>query len=153
MLRRTIFRHLYFQVLAAILLGALVGYFYPKFGLQLKPLGDGFIKLIRMVVAPIIFTTVVLGIAGMSSLKRAGRSEPACRLWIGTDFECVNEDHWHDRPSGAYRCLRRDRFYHRAVRARKSRIARKTHGLCLHHLPLVHLCAARIAHAVDRSRA
>jgi len=73
MLRRTIFRHLYFQVLAAILLGALVGYFYPKFGLQLKPLGDGFIKLIRMVVAPIIFTTVVLGIAGMSSLKRVGR--------------------------------------------------------------------------------
>ena len=73
MIRKTIFRHLYFQVLLAIVLGALVGYFYPAFGKQLKPLGDGFIKLIRMVVAPIIFTTVVLGIAGMSDLKRVGR--------------------------------------------------------------------------------
>src|SRR5438093_3558724 len=73
MIRKSIFRHLYFQVLLAILLGAAVGYFYPAFGMKLKPLGDGFIKLIRMVVAPIIFTTVVLGIAGMSSLKRVGR--------------------------------------------------------------------------------
>src|SRR6476659_4204437 len=73
MIHKSIFRHLYFQVLIAIVLGAVVGYFYPKFGLQLKPLGDGFIKLIRMVVAPIIFTTVVLGIAGISDLKRVGR--------------------------------------------------------------------------------
>jgi aerobic C4-dicarboxylate transport protein len=73
MIRKTIFRHLYFQVLIAIVLGALVGYFFPSFGRELRPLGDGFIKLIRMVVAPIIFTTVVLGIAGMSDLKRVGR--------------------------------------------------------------------------------
>src|SRR5881296_3718857 len=73
MIRKSIFRHLYFQVLVAIVLGAIVGYFYPAFGIKLKPLGDGFIKLIRMVVAPIIFTTVVLGIAGMSDLKRVGR--------------------------------------------------------------------------------
>ncbi len=73
MLRKSIFRHLYFQVLLAILLGALGGYFFPKFGVELKPLGDGFIKLIRMVVAPIIFTTVVIGIAGMESFKRVGR--------------------------------------------------------------------------------
>jgi aerobic C4-dicarboxylate transport protein len=73
MMRKTIFRHLYFQVLLAIVLGAIVGYYFPAFGQKLKPLGDGFIKLIRMVVAPIIFTTVVLGIAGMSDLKRVGR--------------------------------------------------------------------------------
>jgi aerobic C4-dicarboxylate transport protein len=73
MIRTTIFRHLYFQVLLAIVLGAIVGYYFPAFGIQLRPLGDGFIKLIRMVVAPIIFTTVVLGIAGMTDLKRVGR--------------------------------------------------------------------------------
>jgi aerobic C4-dicarboxylate transport protein len=73
MIRKSIFRHLYAQVLVAILLGAIIGYFYPGFGVKLKPLGDGFIKLIRMVVAPIIFTTVVLGIAGISDLKRVGR--------------------------------------------------------------------------------
>ena len=73
MIRKSIFRHLYLQVLVAILLGAAIGYFFPAFGVKLKPLGDGFIKLIRMVVAPIIFTTVVLGIAGMTDLKRVGR--------------------------------------------------------------------------------
>jgi aerobic C4-dicarboxylate transport protein len=73
MIRKSIFRHLYLQVLVAIVMGACVGYFHPRFGIQLKPVGDGFLKLIRMVVAPIIFTTVVLGIAGMSDLKRVGR--------------------------------------------------------------------------------
>src|SRR6185436_9744747 len=73
MLHKSIFRHLYFQVLLAIVLGAGLGYLFPAFGVKLKPLGDAFIKLIRMVVAPIIFTTVVLGIAGMSDLKRVGR--------------------------------------------------------------------------------
>lgn len=71
--RKSIFRHLYVQVLIAIVAGACVGYFYPAFAVKLKPLGDAFIKLIRMVVAPIIFTTVVLGIAGISDLKRVGR--------------------------------------------------------------------------------
>ncbi len=70
---RAIFRHLYFQVLIAILFGAYVGYCYPAFAIKLSPLADAFIKLIRMVVAPIIFTTVVLGIAGFSDLKRVGR--------------------------------------------------------------------------------
>ncbi len=68
-----LFRHLYAWVLVAIVLGALLGTFYPDTGVHLKPLGDGFIKLIRMVVAPIIFTTVVIGIAGMGSVKRVGR--------------------------------------------------------------------------------
>jgi aerobic C4-dicarboxylate transport protein len=73
MIRKSIFRHLYFQVLVAIVLGVTVGYFFPAFGVKLKPLADAFIKLIRMVVAPIIFTTVVLGIAGITDLKRVGR--------------------------------------------------------------------------------
>ncbi len=73
MIRKTIFRHLYFQVLAAITIGACLGFFYPEVGVQLKPLGELFIRLIRMVVAPIIFTTVVVGIAGTGSLKKVGR--------------------------------------------------------------------------------
>jgi aerobic C4-dicarboxylate transport protein len=73
MIRKSIFRHLYFQVVLAIFSGAVVGYLWPDFAVSLKPLGDGFIKLIRMVVAPIIFTTVVLGIAGITDLKRVGR--------------------------------------------------------------------------------
>lgn len=73
MIRKSIFRHLYFQVLLAIVIGASIGSLYPEFAVKLKPLGDAFIKLIRMVVAPIIFTTVVLGIAGISDLKRVGR--------------------------------------------------------------------------------
>ena len=63
-------RKLYIQVIIAIVAGALVGYFYPKLGASLKPLGDVFIKGSKMVVAPIIFTTVVCGIAKMGNLKR-----------------------------------------------------------------------------------
>ncbi len=73
MIRNSIFRHLYLQVLLAIILGGCVGHFFPDFGLTLKPLADGFIKLIRMMVTPIIFTTVVLGIAGMRDLNSVGR--------------------------------------------------------------------------------
>jgi len=64
---------LYLQVLAAIILGGIVGYVNRDWGIALQPLGDGFIKLIKMLIAPIIFTTVVLGIAGMGDLKRIGR--------------------------------------------------------------------------------
>jgi aerobic C4-dicarboxylate transport protein len=72
-MRHRVFRHLYTWVLLAIILGALLGYYVPEAGIHLKPLGDGFIKLIRMVVTPIIFTTVVIGIAGMQSFQRVGR--------------------------------------------------------------------------------
>ncbi len=68
-----ILKHLYVQVLIAIVAGMLVGYFNPGLGVQLKPLGDGFIKLIKMLIAPIIFATVVSGIAGMGDLKKLGR--------------------------------------------------------------------------------
>ena len=70
---RRIYRHLYFQVLTAIAIGVLLGYFYPETGAEMKPLGDGFIKLIKMVIAPIIFCTVVTGIAGMEDMKKVGR--------------------------------------------------------------------------------
>jgi aerobic C4-dicarboxylate transport protein len=66
-------KSLYFQVIIAILLGIVLGYFYPSFAVELKPLGDGFIKLIKMMIAPIIFCTIVTGIAGMQDTKKVGR--------------------------------------------------------------------------------
>ena len=67
------YRQLYFQVVAAILLGVTVGHFWPEIGASLKPLGDGFDKLVKMIIAPVIFLTVTTGIAGMSDLKKVGR--------------------------------------------------------------------------------
>src|SRR6478735_7657808 len=66
-------RHLYFWVLLAILLGGTIGYLSPETGIALKPLGDGFIALVKMLISPIIFCTVVLGIAGAGSMKKVGR--------------------------------------------------------------------------------
>jgi aerobic C4-dicarboxylate transport protein len=70
---KRIYKNLYFQVLTAIVLGALLGHFYPETGADMKPLGDGFIKLIKMIIAPIIFCTVATGIAGMEDMKKVGR--------------------------------------------------------------------------------
>jgi aerobic C4-dicarboxylate transport protein len=64
---------LYLQVIIAIVIGVFLGHFYPKAGIALKPLGDGFIALIRMMIAPVIFCTVVHGIASMRDLKKVGR--------------------------------------------------------------------------------
>ncbi|OLN29365.1 dicarboxylate/amino acid:cation symporter [Desulfosporosinus metallidurans] len=64
---------LYFRVLFAIVIGIFLGYFYPGLGTKMKPLGDGFIQLIKMLIAPIIFTTVVVGIASMGDMKKVGR--------------------------------------------------------------------------------
>ena len=64
---------LYIQVLIAIALGILLGYFFPNVAIPMKPLGDGFIALIKMMIAPVIFCTVVHGIASMSDLKKIGR--------------------------------------------------------------------------------
>ena len=66
-------KSLYVQVLIAILIGVALGYYYPSFGIQLKPLGDGFIRLIKMMIAPIIFCTIVTGIANMQDTKKVGR--------------------------------------------------------------------------------
>lgn len=70
---RRLTRHLYFWVLVAILLGGTIGYFEPQLGVNLKPLGDGFIALIKMLISPVIFCTVVLGIAGAGDMKKVGR--------------------------------------------------------------------------------
>ena len=67
------YRHLYVQVLAAIAAGVLLGHFYPQTGEAMKPIGDGFIKLVKMIIAPVIFLTIVTGIAGMRDLASVGR--------------------------------------------------------------------------------
>lgn len=68
-----LYRQLYVQVLVAIAAGILLGHFYPDVGASLKPLGDAFIRLVKMIIAPVIFLTVATGIAGMSDLKKVGR--------------------------------------------------------------------------------
>ena len=71
--RKSITSHLYFWVLIAIFAGVLLGHFNPGFAVKLKPLGDGFIALVKMMIGPIIFCTVVLGIAGAGDMKKVGR--------------------------------------------------------------------------------
>ncbi len=65
--------HLYFWVLVAIVIGGTLGYFEPEFAVKLKPLGDAFIALVKMLISPVIFCTVVLGIAGAGDMKKVGR--------------------------------------------------------------------------------
>lgn len=70
---RKLWQHLYFQVIVAIIAGIALGHFYPDVGTDMKPLGDAFIKLVKMIIAPVIFLTVVSGIAGMRDLGKVGR--------------------------------------------------------------------------------
>src|SRR6187399_1874743 len=79
-------KSLYLQVLVAITIGILLGYFAPQTGEAMKPLGDGFIKLIKMIIAPIIFCTVVVGIAGMEDMKKVGKTGGYALLY----FEIVS---------------------------------------------------------------
>ena len=72
--RTSIIRSLYAQVLVAVVAGALLGAFYPATGEAMKPFGDGFIKLVKMMIGPIIFCTVVLGISGMENMKKVGKT-------------------------------------------------------------------------------
>lgn len=72
-MRSTLFRSLYFQVVVALVAGVAVGHFYPAIATDLKPLGDVFINGIKMVITPVIFCTIVSGIAGMENLKKVGR--------------------------------------------------------------------------------
>ncbi len=81
-----IFRSLYVQVLTAIAIGVLLGFLFPEMGKEMKPFGDGFIKLIKMMIAPIIFCTVVLGIAGMEDMKKVGKTGGFALLY----FEVVS---------------------------------------------------------------
>ncbi|AKJ98521.1 MULTISPECIES: dicarboxylate/amino acid:cation symporter [Pseudomonas] len=84
--RQPLYKSLYFQVIVAIAIGILLGHFYPQTGVALKPFGDGFIKLIKMVIAPIIFCTVVSGIAGMQNMKSVGKTGGYALLY----FEIVS---------------------------------------------------------------
>ena len=86
MQKKPLYRSLYFQVVVAIVVGALLGHFYPEIGKEMKPLGDGFIKLIKMLIAPIIFCTVVVGIAGMEDMKKVGKTGGLALLY----FEAVS---------------------------------------------------------------
>ncbi len=81
-MKRTLFKSLYFQVVVAIILGVLLGHFYPNLGTEMKPLGDGFVKLIKMIIAPVIFCTVTTGIAGMGSIKQVGRTSAIALLYF-----------------------------------------------------------------------
>ncbi|OYD44107.1 C4-dicarboxylate transporter DctA [Sphingobacterium cellulitidis] len=70
---KKILSSLYVQVILGIIIGILCGVFYPDFAVKLKPLGDGFIKLIKMIIAPLIFSSIVIGIAGMQDIKKVGK--------------------------------------------------------------------------------
>ena len=80
------YRVLYFQVIVAVIAGVLLGHFYPEMGVAMKPWGDAFIKAIKMLISPIIFCTVVLGIAGMEDMKRVGKTGGLALLY----FEVVS---------------------------------------------------------------
>jgi aerobic C4-dicarboxylate transport protein len=84
--QKPIYKSLYAQVLFAVVVGVLLGHFYPQVGTDMKPLGDGFIKLIKMIIAPIIFCTVVVGIAGMEDMKKVGKTGGLALLY----FEVVS---------------------------------------------------------------
>ena len=77
---------LYFQVICAIVIGILLGFLAPEIGAQMKPFGDGFIRLIKMIIAPVIFCTVVTGIAGMEDMKKVGKTGGLALLY----FEVVS---------------------------------------------------------------
>ncbi|CAN5735203.1 dicarboxylate/amino acid:cation symporter [soil metagenome] len=81
-----LYKSLYAQVIAAVIIGVALGHFYPAVGESMKPLGDGFIKLIKMMIAPIIFCTVVVGIAGMEDMKKVGKTGGLALLY----FEIVS---------------------------------------------------------------
>jgi aerobic C4-dicarboxylate transport protein len=84
--KKPFYQSLYVQVIAAIIIGVLLGHFLPGMGEAMKPLGDGFIKLIKMMIAPIIFCTVVVGIAGMEDMKKVGKTGGLAILY----FEIVS---------------------------------------------------------------
>ncbi|MCE9847603.1 dicarboxylate/amino acid:cation symporter [Aeromonas allosaccharophila] len=85
-MHKKVFSSLYFQVLLAITLGVFLGHVYPELGANMKPLCDGFVKLIKMIIAPVIFCTVVTGIAGMESMKAVGKTGAIALIY----FEVVS---------------------------------------------------------------
>ncbi|MFQ2558349.1 dicarboxylate/amino acid:cation symporter [Aeromonas caviae] len=85
-MHKKIVSSLYFQVILAITIGICLGHVYPSLGADMKPLGDGFVKLIKMIIAPVIFCTVVTGIAGMESMKAVGKTGAIALIY----FEVVS---------------------------------------------------------------
>lgn len=84
--KRPFYKSLYLQVILAVVVGVLLGHFYPSLGMDMKPLGDAFIKGIKMLIGPIIFCTVVVGIAGMGDMRKVGRTGGLALLY----FEIVS---------------------------------------------------------------
>lgn len=105
-MKLSLFKSLYVQVLSAIAIGILLGHFYPELGAQMKPFGDAFVKLIKMVIAPVIFCTVVTGIAGMESMKAVGRTGAVALLYfevVSGEYHCVDYRSYHRQRSATRR--------------------------------------------------
>lgn len=83
-IKQPLYKILYVQVIVAILFGIALGHFFPDIGESLKPLGDAFIKIVKMIIAPVIFLTVVTGIAGMSNMKAVGSVAGKAMLYFIT---------------------------------------------------------------------
>ena len=109
--------HLYFWVLLAILAGGVLGYADPATAVRLKPLGDGFIALVKMLISPIIFCTVVLGIAGAGDMKKVGRVGGKALIY----FEVVSTLRARHRPRGHQRGPPGRRLQRRSGDARRQR--------------------------------
>ena len=84
------YRQIYFQVVVAIITGILLGRFYPELGEKMKPLGDGFIRLVKMIIAPVIFITLTLGIAHMTDLKKVGRIAMKAMIYFITFLSLIH---------------------------------------------------------------
>ena len=102
-------KSLYIQVLIAVILGALLGHFYPELAMAMQPLGDAFIRLVKMVIAPIIFLTVVVGIAKLTGAAGVGRIGLKAILY----FEVLTTIASADRPPGRPRLRTRRRHQRR----------------------------------------
>ena len=116
-----LYQSLYVQVLTAIVVGVLLGHFYPTLGETMKPLGDAFIKLVKMIIAPVIFCTVVVGIAGMEDLKKVGARRPGAPLLRGRHHARADR-----RPHRRQRRPARRRHAHRSGHARCQRVSAYT---------------------------
>ena len=121
--KKPIHKVLYVQVIVAIIIGIALGHFSPDFAVDMKPLGDGFIKLIKMVIGPIIFCTVVTGIAGMEDMKKVGRVGGKALLY----FEIVSTLRAGARPDRDARAEAGRRLQYRSGDARRqgSRVVRR----------------------------
>jgi len=97
---RAFYRHLFYvQAIFAILFGILFGHFWPDLGVALKPLSDAFIKLLKMIIAPVIFLTIVGGIAGMALMSAINRFMSECRALInltGNAVDCFVVARWEN---------------------------------------------------------